>query len=87
MAAQSTAGADGAAAGDAWRGGKHASGSLVALVFPFCDSIDLYKAKRVSKAFQQGYTPGMPTTPYDRLVKLAADQHGFVRVKDAKDKD
>jgi predicted transcriptional regulator of viral defense system len=54
-------------------------------VFPFCDSIDLYKAKRASKAFQQGYTPGMPTTPYDRLVKLAADQHGFVRVKDAKE--
>jgi predicted transcriptional regulator of viral defense system len=26
----------------------------------------------------------MPTTTYDRLVELAADQHGFVRVKDAK---
>ncbi len=25
----------------------------------------------------------MPTTPYDRLVKLAADQHGFVRTEEA----
>ena len=25
----------------------------------------------------------MPTAPYDRLVELAADQHGFVRTEDA----
>ncbi|MDA8381053.1 MAG: type IV toxin-antitoxin system AbiEi family antitoxin domain-containing protein [Actinomycetota bacterium] len=25
----------------------------------------------------------MPTTPYDRLVELAADQHGFVRTEEA----
>ena len=29
------------------------------------------------------YTPGVATTPYDRLVELAADQHGFVRTEEA----
>ncbi|MGH9092521.1 MAG: type IV toxin-antitoxin system AbiEi family antitoxin domain-containing protein [Acidimicrobiales bacterium] len=27
----------------------------------------------------------MPTTPYDRLVELAAEQHGFVRVEDVRE--
>jgi predicted transcriptional regulator of viral defense system len=29
------------------------------------------------------YTNGMATTTYDRLIEIAADQHGFIRTEDA----
>lgn len=34
---------------------------------------------------REWYASAVPTTPYDRLVELAAEQHGFVRVEDVRE--
>lgn len=51
----------------------------MAVVFLYSYGIDTGVTKLGSIACVLCYTPGMTTGPYDRLVEMAADQHGFVR--------
>lgn len=57
----------------------------MALSYPYHHGIDAIADSQVLIPCRTCYTSGVRTAPYDRLVELAADQHGFVRTEDAEE--